>query len=352
MTRRSNILLIDDDRVATAALTDMLTDAGYTVETASNGAEGLRMAQTGRFRIVITDWLMPGVPGVEVCRELRRAELPAYVYIIVLSQCSRSSDIVEGLAAGADDYISKPVAQSELLARLHTAERINGLITRDVTIFALAKLAESRDPDTGAHLERVRHYSRTLAQHLRAFPEHEAQIDEEFVHLIYLTSPLHDIGKVGIPDAVLLKPDRLSEQEFDLMKTHTTIGANTLEAALQAHPEANYLQMARDIALTHHERYDGRGYPLNLKGKQIPLAGRIVALADAYDAMTSRRIYKVAYSHEVTRSLILEESGKQFDPDIVEAFISNEREFCRIRERFADDRCTFGPDRGPVRTAA
>jgi putative two-component system response regulator len=352
MTHRHNVLLIDDDPVARAALSEMLSLEGYTVESAGSARSGLSMVLSGRFRLIITDWVMPDMTGIDLCRAVRAAETLHYPYILILSQRTRSADVVEGLDAGADDYISKPVAQSELMARLRTAERTLSLITRDVTIFALAKLAESRDPDTGAHLERVRHYCRILARHLKTLPEYDGQIDDEFVRLIFLTSPLHDIGKVGIPDAILLKPDRLSEDEFAVMKTHTTVGANTLEAALAAHPEAIYLQMARDIALTHHERFDGTGYPLGLKGGNIPLAGRIVALADAYDALTSRRVYKLAYSHEVARKLIMEQSGHQFDPDIVHAFLMEEREFCRVREQFADNRCTFEPDRGPVRFAA
>jgi putative two-component system response regulator len=352
MKHHPEILLVDDDPIGVEALELALSRAGYSVTCASGGVKGLELALTGRFRIVITDRMMPDLEGTELCRELRRSELPAYVYVLILSQLTRSTDIAEGLDAGADDYLAKPVAQGELIARLRTAERILSLITRDITIFALAKLAESRDPDTGAHLERVRQYCRLLAQHLRTLPEFEQEVDDEFLRLIFLTSPLHDIGKVGIPDAVLLKPDRLSEEEFAVMKTHTSIGAATLEAALQAHPEAMYLQMARDIALTHHERFDGAGYPLGLRGRAIPLAGRIVALADSYDALTSRRVYKNAYTHDVARSMILEQSGHQFDPEVVEAFMSQEREFCRVRQHFADDRCKFSPEPGPVPLAA
>lgn len=352
MTIQPNVLLIDDDPICTEAIGAMLAEGGYTFETAANGTSGLRLAQSGRFQVIITDWNLPDIAGVELCKALRKADLASYPYIMFLTQRSKSEDVVEAHDAGADEYISKPVTRSELMAKLRTAGRILSLITRDITIFVLAKLAESRDPETGAHLERVRHYSRLLAEHLRTLPEYEAKIDDEFVHLLFLTSPLHDIGKVGIPDTVLLKPGRLSEEEFAVMKTHTTIGANTLEAALQAHPQALYLQMARDIALTHHERFDGGGYPIGLKGRAIPLSGRIVALADVYDALSSRRVYKNAYTHEVARAMIVEQVGKQFDPDVVEAFVSTEREFCRVRECFMDGQCDFEPERWPVRAAA
>jgi putative two-component system response regulator len=207
--------------------------------------------------------------------------------------------------------------------------------TRDLAIFAMAKLAESRDTDTGAHLERIRCYSRVLARYLSQQPKFSDEVDADYVRMIYLTSPLHDIGKVGIPDSVLLKPARLSEREFGMMKEHTLIGASTLDAALQQHPEAEFLRMGRDIALTHHEHWDGSGYPQGLSGRNIPLCGRIVALADVYDALTSKRVYKDPFEHDVVRSIITAESGTHFDPDIVQAFLATEHEFLAIREKFS-----------------
>ena len=153
---------------------------------------------------------------------------------------------------------------------------------------------------------------------------------------MHLTSPLHDIGKVGIPDCVLLKPDRLSDTEFAIMKTHATIGARTLDAALQKYPDAKFLRIARDIALTHHERWDGSGYPAGLVGTAIPLCGRIMALADVYDALTSKRIYKAAYSHDIAKTMIIAASGSHFDPDIVRAFVRAERQFLEIRSRLSE----------------
>ena len=162
-----------------------------------------------------------------------------------------------------------------------------------------------------------------------------AEIDAEFIRLIYQTSPLHDIGKVAIPDFVLLKPGRLSNAEFEIMKSHTTLGAETLDAALQRFPEARFLRMARNIAATHHERWDGTGYPLGLKGEEIPLCGRIVALADVYDALTSKRCYKEAFSHLIARSIIEKDTGTHFDPRIVAAFLAAEDEFLSIQRRFS-----------------
>jgi putative two-component system response regulator len=166
--------------------------------------------------------------------------------------------------------------------------------------------------------------------------KYQSEVDAEFVRLIYQTSPLHDIGKVGIPDAVLLKPGQFNDIEFEIMQQHTRLGAQTLDAALERYPEARFLKIARDIALTHHERWDGTGYPQGLKGEQIPLCGRIVAVADVYDALTSRRVYKPAFDHAVARSIILKDSGTHFDPDIVDAFLAVEDEFVEIRARYSE----------------
>ena len=215
-------------------------------------------------------------------------------------------------------------------------ERLLGLETRDLLIFALAKLAESRDTDTGAHLERVRTYSRVIAEHLAKQPKYRTQVNSDFVRLIYLTSPLHDIGKVAIPDSVLLKPGSLTHEEFEVMKTHATRGAETLDAALREYPAAHFLRMARDIAASHHEWYDGAGYPQGLAGEQIPLCGRIVALADVYDALTSKRVYKDAFSHEKARTIVIQARGTHFDPDVVEAFLANEQKFMAIQQALSD----------------
>ena len=220
--------------------------------------------------------------------------------------------------------------------RVNIGRRIIGLETRDMTIFALAKLAESRDPETGRHLERVRSYCRVITQRLQDYPRFRSLIDDRFVALIYQTSPLHDIGKVAIPDRILLKPGRLTAEEFDIMKTHTLHGAETIEAVLEEYPDAPFLEMARDIALCHHERYDGSGYPHGLAGDAIPLSARIMALADVYDALTSRRVYKEAFSHETSKSIITNESGTHFDSDMVDVFLAEESQFIAIRQQYAE----------------
>jgi putative two-component system response regulator len=326
------VLIAEDDEISLLLLKEALTKAGYDVVTASNGREALEHVRAG-CRLVVTDWEMPLMTGVDLSRAVRAEQLGGYVYIILLTSHDTPEERVEGLRAGADEFVGKPYHTSELLARIGTAERVLSMETRDVAIFAMAKLAESRDPETGAHLERVRGYSRVLAQHLGGMPRYQAEITPEYARLIYLTSPLHDIGKVGIPDTVLLKPGRLSDREFEIMKTHTTIGAQTLDAALKEFPGVKFLEMGRDIAASHHERFDGQGYPRGLEANQIPLCARIVALADVYDALTSKRVYKAAFTHDIAKAMIAREIGAHFDPDLVEAFLQTEDKFLAIHNR-------------------
>jgi len=335
------VLIADDDPIARELLRDALTDAGHSVAMAADGGEALALLGRGQFQVLISDWEMPRVDGIALCHAIRRGNLGqsggSYVYVILLTSHGTTAERVRGLSAGADDFMTKPFEPEELLARMQSAERLLSLETRDVAIFAMAKLAESRDSETGAHLERVMNYSRILAQQLPALGRYIDQIDPEFVRLVYSTSPLHDIGKVGVPDGVLLKPGRLDDHEFEIMKTHAEIGAQTLDAALRRFPGAKFLQMARDIAATHHERWDGKGYPRGLKGEQIPLCGRIVALADVYDALTSKRVYKSAMAHEVAKTIIVGDSGTHFDPAVVEAFVASEAAFLLVRQQCEEE---------------
>lgn len=330
------VLIVDDDSDALDLLEHALTRFGYRVTRASNGQEALEHVRTGRYQLVVSDWEMPQMTGLELCREIRRRGSSGYIYFILLTSRSGTQNVVDGLNAGADEFLTKPFDPYELYVRLRVAERILSLESRDIVIFSLAKLAEARDPDTGAHLERIRAYCYALATQLATTTKYRGVIDGDFAQMLYLTSPLHDIGKVGIPDAILLKPGRLTPEEFEIMKQHSPIGAATLEAAANAYPGAKFLQMARDIALTHHERFDGAGYPHGLRGETIPLCGRIVAVADVYDALTTRRVYKPAYSHEVARSIIVEGRGTHFDPDMVDAFLAIEEQVLDIKSQFCD----------------
>lgn len=336
MSSQLPILIVDDDDIALEMLSHTLTQAGYEVYTAANGRAALEILEQGRARLVISDWEMPEMSGLELCRAIRLGDFDGYIYLILLTSRTASEEIVAGMTAGADDFIAKPFQTAELLVRIRAGERVLALETREVTIFALARLAESRDPETGQHLERVQCYCRALAHRLAQQPEMKDQIDPEYIRLIYLTSPLHDIGKVAIPDSVLRKPGKLTDAEFEVMKAHSRHGAETLEAALARFPGAQFLTVARDIAAAHHERWDGGGYPLGLAGEDIPLAARIVAVADVYDALTSKRCYKDAFSHSRAKAIISADSGKHFDPRVVAAFHAAEEEFIAIRQRLGD----------------
>ncbi|MBC7782690.1 MAG: response regulator [Burkholderiales bacterium] len=331
------VLVVDDDDMTLELLSGILTGCGHDVDTANDGQEALQVLSRGMHRVVISDWEMPRLSGPDLCAAIRQGEFGGYIYTILLTSRNKAGDSVAGLNAGADDFITKPVDPAQLSARVRIAERILSLQTRDLTIFAMAKLAESRDPETGGHLDRVRNYCQVLAQHLAATATPEHPLEPGYAHMIYLTSPLHDIGKVAIPDHVLLKPGRLSDREFEIMKTHATLGAQTLDAAVKEHPDAGFLRMARNIAATHHERWDGTGYPNGLKGEEIPLCGRVVALADVYDALTSKRVYKDAFSHDIAKAMIIKESGTHFAPEVVAAFLAVEPQFMEIRERFRDN---------------
>lgn len=337
-----HLLIVDDSEIVLRCLEKVLVQAGHTVDKAMDGEEALARMRERNYRIVISDWDMPGMDGLTLCRRLRTMPT-GYVYFILLTGHRSAADLVTGLSAGADEFIAKPFKPAELLVRVRVAERLLSLETRDVALFAMAKLAESRDADTGLHVERVREYAQLLARQMSTQPKFEGTVDEAFVRLIYETSPLHDIGKVGIPDKVLLKPGRLTPEEFAVMKKHTLIGKETLDAALERYPEAEYLRFARDIVASHHERFDGGGYPFGLAGEEIPLCARIVALADVYDALRSKRVYKDAFSHQTAREIILDESGCHFDPDVVDAFLAVEAEFLAVSEQLVDAATDYSP---------
>jgi len=209
--------------------------------------------------------------------------------------------------------------------------------TRDATIIALASLAEARDNETGAHILRTQRYVRVLAEYLSQLPEFSDQLDEDTIELLYKSAPLHDIGKVGIPDSILLKPGKLTDDEFVIMKTHAQLGADALEQAVQSVTENAFLRHAQDIASNHHEKWDGSGYPLGKKGEEIPLSARLMALADVYDALICKRVYKPAFSHDKAKSIIVEGRDSHFDPRVVDAFIVCEQSFIDVAKNFADN---------------
>lgn len=327
------VLVADDDSFARQILANTLRRSGFEVDMARNGAEAFERFMIDRHQLIVSDWNMPDMDGLEFCRAVRRAENRRYVYFMLLTSFDRPQDAVAGLEAGADDYVRKPFDPGEFIMRINVGQRIVNLETRGLTIFALARLAESRDLETGEHLERVRSYCSLLAHTLRHNGRCTDTIDDDFIQLIYETSPLHDIGKVAVPDRILQKPGKLTFEEFEVMKTHVERGAETIEAMRDEYPNAKFLNMAYNIIMYHHEKFDGSGYPRGLAGTQIPLCARIMAVADVYDALTSARVYKEAYSHEKAKSIIVSEAGKHFDPDIVDAFLACEEQFRNSTEK-------------------
>ncbi|MCP3921085.1 MAG: response regulator [Desulfobacterales bacterium] len=330
------ILVVDDEVVSRKKLEHLVKKFGYDVLTATDGEEAWEIWKTNSPRIIITDRQMPRIDGVKLCSMIRKNETEDYTFIIIVTNLDESNHIIEGMKAGADDYITKPFNKNELYFRIKAGERILNLQDKDIVIFSLAKLAESRDLDTGNHLERVRYFCRIISEKIKVYPNAPAEINSKFIENIFLTSPMHDIGKVGVPDSILLKPGKLTKQEFDIMKTHTTIGYNTLNQALKKNPKAGYLKMSCEIALFHHERFDGKGYPNGLKGDSIPLSAKIIALADVYDALTTERPYKVAFSHEKAVSIIIDGEGSHFDPIVIGAFNQTMDKFIEIKKRFYD----------------
>ncbi len=351
------LLVVDDNDANRDMLSRRLERLGHRVAMAADGRQALEIMASTPFDLVLLDVMMPEMDGHETLRRIKSDDALRHIPVIMISALDEISSIVRCIEMGAEDYIPKPFDPVLLNARigaslekkrlrdqeavyrhqieennLHLEERVReqvGIITlaQMGTIFALSKLAESRDPETGAHLERMREYCKLLAVALGKTSRHAQLVDNDYVENLYIASPLHDIGKVGIPDHVLLKPGRHTDEEFAIMKTHAVRGAETLRAVNQKNANNSFVQIGIEIAESHHEKWDGTGYPHGLAGSAIPLSGRILALADVYDALRSKRCYKESFSHEKSRDIILEGNGKHFDPDVVACFLEIEAEF-------------------------
>ncbi|MBT8764451.1 response regulator [Desulfohalobiaceae bacterium Ax17] len=327
---KEKILVVEDSPVDRALLVSKLNSWNYSVLSGQNGEEGMELFKAHAPKIVITDLTMPNLDGFSLIKSIRETEL-SYTYLIVLSGVDDKKSIVRALSSGADDYLTKPFHPEELRIRLLGAQRLMNLESQDMLIFALAKLAEYRSNETGQHLERVQHYTLALAQELAGHGF--SRLTSAVIEMLFSLSSLHDIGKVAIPDNILHKPGRLTSEEFEVMKQHTVIGGNLLEQLYKKSGSVR-LKMAKHIVLYHHERFDGTGYPYGLKGEEIPLEARIVALADMFDALSTERCYKPAFAREKCREIIEQEKGNCLDPALVEAFLRQEKEFWEIRKRF------------------
>ena len=353
-----SILAVDDTKYNIDLLVDALGDQ-YDLSVAMNGSSALQLAATTPPDLILLDIMMPGMDGFEVLRRLKADRTTREIPVIFLTALSEIGDKARGFELGAVDYITKPFQIEEVMARVNTHlklrqaqnalqqfnNRLQDMVAQQVEeiarsqqamIFALAKLSHTRDDDTGLHLERVQHLCKILATELAAIPPFSEVITSQFIDAIYHASPLHDVGKVGIADSILLKPGKLNEEEFLVMKSHTTIGAATLESVHQQYPHNAFVAMGIDIARHHHERWDGSGYPDRLAGEAIPLSARIMALVDVYDALRARRPYKEPFSHERALTIIEEENGRLFDPRLVQAFRSVQHQFDAVCQRLAD----------------
>ncbi|MFV3415899.1 HD-GYP domain-containing protein [Pseudomonas nitroreducens] len=372
---RPTILIVDDAPENLTLLSELLKLL-YRVKAARTGEKALQIAQSDDPPdLILLDVMMPGMNGFEVCRRLRGEARTRHIPVIFVTAQGAADDEIRGLELGAVDYLTKPINPPTVLMRVDNQLRIKAAADflrdqndfleqevqrrtrelaaiQDVTIIAMASLAETRDNETGNHIRRTQHYVRALADNLQQHPRFTAELDEETRQLLFKSAPLHDIGKVGIPDHILLKPGRLTTDEFEVMKTHTTLGLDALEKAEERlGMDVPFLRLAKQIAYGHHEKWDGSGYPLGLTGDAIPVSARLMAVADVYDALISRRIYKNAMPHEAAVEHIRGQRGLHFDPDVVDAFLTLQDEFRRIAEQFADKEAAVDADVMPGRTA-
>jgi putative two-component system response regulator len=363
---KPKILVVDDNSINCKIINDLIQIMGYNSVMAENGLYALSTLEKEECDLVLLDICMPDMDGYQVLEYMKKDSHLCQIPVIMISALDDMDSVVRCIENGADDYMVKPFNHTILKARinaclerklLHDRENqyqgqiekynldLQSRVSKQVseitaaqrsTIFAMAKLAESRDPETGEHLLRIREYVKIICQRLCLQTKYAAIIDDSYIENICAASPLHDIGKVGITDIILLKPGKLTVEEFNAMTTHTSIGAETLREVNRLHPGNDFVRTGIEIAESHHEKWDGTGYPHGLGGENIPLVARILALSDVYDALTSKRCYKEAFSHTRSLEIIIDGRGKHFDPDVVDAFVSAEKDFLHIRDRYVD----------------
>lgn len=356
------ILIVDDSPENLSALGSLLQEAGYRVKVANSGSAGLRLAvQPQKPSLILLDIMMQDLNGHQVLHYLRSNDETRDIPVIFLTARDSDEDEERAFEAGIADYITKPFKPTLVLARVrsqllvrharmwlqdqnHALEaevarrlRENELI-QAVSIRALAHLAETRDNETGNHIERTQSYVRLLATHLAKLPRFSGTLTSQYIETLARSAPLHDIGKVGIPDSILLKPGKLTPEEREIMKTHTLLGSDAIALAEKdINSSVDFLRHAKEIVRWHHERWDGKGYPDGLSGEKIPVSARIMALADVFDALISKRVYKEAYPFSEVRKIIASERGRQFDPEIIDVFLAHCAEFEAIALHFGID---------------
>ena len=357
---KPTILVVDDTPENLTMMSFLLKDR-YKVKVANHGQKALRIAASEpQPDLILLDIMMPEMDGYEVCRQLQQDPQTRNIPIIFLTAKSSVEDEEFGLGLGAVDYITKPISPPVVLARVKThlslkasadflrsksdyleqevAKRTREISAiQDVTILAMASLAETRDNETGNHIRRTQHYVKALAEALRQQPKFATVLDDHTIAMLFKSAPLHDIGKVGIPDRILLKPGRYEPEEFAIMQRHPLLGLQAIEHAEQSlGTSVDFLRVAKEIAYGHHEKWDGSGYPQGLVGEAIPLSARLMALADVYDALISRRVYKEGMPHQQAAGIIGQGRGSHFDPDVVDAFFQIEQTFVAIAQRYLD----------------
>jgi putative two-component system response regulator len=357
---RPTVLVVDDTPENLLLMQSLLRD-DYKVKGANNGERALKIvAGEAPPDLILLDIMMPGMDGYEVCRRIKADPKARHIPVIFLTAKSQTEDEAFGLSLGAADYITKPISPPIVLARVRNQlavkasadflrdqnEYLEAEVSKrthevsaiqDVTILAMASLAETRDSDTGNHIRRTQHYVQSLARKLADHPKFSAYLTPATIAMLYKSAPLHDIGKVGIPDRILLKPGKLTPEEFEVMKTHTTLGRDAIaHAERELGTEVAFLTMAKEIAYGHQEKWDGSGYPQGLAGDAIPVSARLMAVADVYDALISRRVYKAPMPHSKAVDIIAQGRGSHFDPDMVDAFLSIQNQFQAIAGTYSD----------------
>lgn len=352
---KHKVLIVDDTPENIQILMETLKGE-YTIVAAINGQKALQMAAADPTPdIILLDIMMPGLDGYQVCEKLKADAKTANIPVIFVTAMSEAEDEQKGLDLGAVDYITKPIQPALVKSRVRNQlelkrhrdhleelvkERTRELeVTQDATINSLATLAEYRDPETGGHIKRTQNYVKILAEKLKENPKFADFFDDTTIEQLFKSAPLHDIGKVGVADSILLKPGKLTDEEFEEMKKHTVYGSDTVfrvEMDLGGDVEQSFLRFAREIAYTHQEKWDGSGYPQGLKEENIPISGRLMALADVYDALISRRVYKPPFTHSKAVDIITEGKGQHFDPDMTDAFLEVHEEIRQIAIEYAD----------------
>ncbi len=359
--RELNVLAVDDSATVRSMVRSCLRETGVHLQLAEDGAVALKIIQQNpeKIDLVLTDFEMPIMNGLQLCTQARLVFKDPDVPIIFLTSITERQEILKTFAAGATDYLLKPFTKEELLARLNVHlkqrwqnkekqqerwilesklfERTQTLLkTQEATIQVIANLVEHRDPETGNHIIRTQNYVRLLGKALMDSKKYKQQTDAEWLDNLTKSAPLHDIGKIAVPDHILLKPGKLTPEEFAAIKLHAAAGRDALLQAKKHLGESNFLAMAADMAGSHHEKWDGSGYPQGLKEHNIPLVGRIMAVADVYDALISKRVYKAAMPHAEAVDFIEANAASHFDPFLVRLFIQHQTEIREIKNAHSD----------------